>query len=456
MLGPERRISTHRFSHPVPAGTPVPQWTLFDITRANIWNATVGRIVGDKVLPGVLINTSSGSGPNTGALAGGVAGGVIAMAVIADLVLSFWRRRRRAQESHVVVDDAQSPPSASQMGQFRPAPSHDTPVPPQTMLNLRCEQGPNNPTTYPQRQEGVLTSTPIPVVSYNGYLNGNNPTNMRPLHLPVQGYHGLPMAKRALDASTLGKGSSDSWPYDNLPFSISVEVLCRLAGKWKVSSSLAAITSFFLLFAGDLVVAQIAAPICNDTLFSWGWRLSWLPSRGVGHSYAGPSREENLEANPCWCNTVAYNLLNACADCQGGLSLSWSEYYLNCTSIRAPSTFGLTLSVAGSLHTDSPTPVPAGTRVPQWVLQDTSRSGIWSYSSARLIGDTPEVFPGELINTPTTFTIMTTTSASSASLTTVPVPTPSSSGSGLYKGALAGDVICGVTAIAAIFLSLFS
>ncbi|KAH9026784.1 hypothetical protein EDB84DRAFT_1440037 [Lactarius hengduanensis] len=187
-------IEPSTFSHPqaVPAGTRVPQWTLLDITfllpqRANIWNATAARIVGDtpEVLPGVLINTSSGSGPNTGAIAGGVAGGVIAMAVIAGLVLAFWRRRRRAQEpsSTSVVDDAPSPPSASQMGQFRPAPSDDTPVPPQTMLN---------------RQEGVLTSTPnlnVPVVSHNGYLNGNNPTNMRPLHLPVQGqgYHGLPM-----------------------------------------------------------------------------------------------------------------------------------------------------------------------------------------------------------------------------------------------------------------------
>ncbi|KAH9017359.1 hypothetical protein EDB83DRAFT_189169 [Lactarius deliciosus] len=140
--------------------------------------------------------------------------------------------------------------------------------------------------------------------------------------------------------------------------------------------------------------------------------------------------------------TQYIQLLNACAECQGGLSLSWSEYDLNCTRILAPSTF--------------PNLVPAGTRVPQWVLQDTSRSGIWSYSSARLIGDIPEVFPGELISAPTTSTIMTSTSAS---LTVVPVPTsPSSisSGSGLYKGAFAGGVVCGVTAIAAIFLSLFS
>ncbi|KAH8977666.1 hypothetical protein EDB92DRAFT_711304 [Lactarius akahatsu] len=234
--------------------------------------------------------------------------------------------------------------------------------------------------------------------------------------------------------------------------------------QWKMSSSLAAIASLFLL-AGDLVVAQIDAPICTDKVLSWGWSFNSLVQNpcliaaymmstcygsvltlnplGVGNThYAGPSREEDLEANPCWCNTVTYNLLSACSGCQGGRSLLWTQYHQNCTRILEPSTFS--------------NPVPVGTRVPHWVLQDTSSSGIWSYSSAQLIGDTPEIFPGELINTPTTSTIRTTTSAS---LTIVPVPTsPSftSSGSGLYKGAFAGLVVCGVTAIAAIFLSLFS
>ncbi|KAH9026783.1 hypothetical protein EDB84DRAFT_1440036 [Lactarius hengduanensis] len=40
-----------------------------------------------------------------------------------------------------------------------------------------------------------------------------------------------------------------------------------------------------------------------------------------------------------------------------------------------------------------PHPVPAGTHVPH-----VPASGV--YNSARLVGDTPEVFPGELINTP--------------------------------------------------------
>ncbi|KAH9047026.1 hypothetical protein EDB83DRAFT_1484422 [Lactarius deliciosus] len=237
--------------------------------------------------------------------------------------------------------------------------------------------------------------------------------------------------------------------------------------QWKTSSSLAAIASLFLL-AGDLVVAQIDAPICTDTVSSWGWSFNSLdqnpclitayimstcysdgfimePLDGATH-YASPSREDVLEANPCWCNTVTYNLMSACTECQRGRSPSRTQYYQNCTRILEPSIF--------------PNPVPARTRVPQWVLQDTSSSGDWSYKSARLIGGTPEVFPGELINTPTTSTVtLEVTTTTSASLIVVPVPTSlssTSSGSGLYEGAFAGGVVCGVTAIAAIFLSLFS
>ncbi|KAI9429030.1 hypothetical protein H4582DRAFT_2034761 [Lactarius indigo] len=46
--------------------------------------------------------------------------------------------------------------------------------------------------------------------------------------------------------------------------------------QWKLSSSLARITSFFLLLAGDLIIAQIDAPICTDTVSSWGWSFNSL------------------------------------------------------------------------------------------------------------------------------------------------------------------------------------
>ena len=153
--------------------------------------------------------------------------------------------------------------------------------------------------------------------------------------------------------------------------------------QWKVSSSLAAITPLFLLSAVDLVVAQIIAPICTDIGSSWQWvRLYslfcmwtglrsihsrttlWTKIRvqsqrtclrhvtmavisfktlvcsvhclmslppavfdflplGLDIGYAGPSVEEVLEADTCWCNTVIYSLMSACSECQGGESITY-------------------------------------------------------------------------------------------------------------------------------------
>ncbi|KAH9018635.1 hypothetical protein EDB85DRAFT_2154332 [Lactarius pseudohatsudake] len=199
ILGPEWRISAHRFSHPVTAGTRVPQWALLDITfllpkRANIWNATAAQIVGDtpEILPGGLIGTSASSPSrksNTGAIAGGVAGGVVAIAAIAGLVFIFWRRQRHAKAPPAasLINDVSPPLPPSPMTQVHPAP---TPLYDHTQGSPMTLYDPNNPNTYPQLQEHVLVSTPsvnAPVVSYDGYLNGSSPTNMRP-----QGYHGLP------------------------------------------------------------------------------------------------------------------------------------------------------------------------------------------------------------------------------------------------------------------------
>ncbi|KAH9168065.1 hypothetical protein EDB89DRAFT_1636731 [Lactarius sanguifluus] len=191
-------IEPSTFSYPVPEGTRVPQWALLDITRANIWNATAARIVGDtpEILPGELIRTSA-SGPskrsNTGAIAGGVAGGILAIAAIAGLVFIFWRRQQRAKAPPAasLVNDVPPPLLPPPMTEVHPAPSPSyadyTEGSPMPLYD------PNNPNTYPRLQEHVQASTPsvnVPVVSYDGYSNGNSPTNMQPLR--PQGYHGLP------------------------------------------------------------------------------------------------------------------------------------------------------------------------------------------------------------------------------------------------------------------------
>ncbi|KAI0088019.1 hypothetical protein BDY19DRAFT_994437 [Irpex rosettiformis] len=56
-------------------------------------------------------------------------------------------------------------------------------------------------------------------------------------------------------------------------------------------------------------------------------------------------------ANDCFCNTVMYSLLGACATCEGLESLSWSNWTKNCTK-----TF-----VAGF-----PKPIPEDTAIPEW------------------------------------------------------------------------------------------
>ncbi|KAI9447109.1 hypothetical protein BJY52DRAFT_375035 [Lactarius psammicola] len=223
----------------------------------------------------------------------------------------------------------------------------------------------------------------------------------------------------------------------------------------RVSPSLAVLTSLFLLSASDLVLSQISAPNCTSGTSLWQWSFNSIgqnpctiaaylmgtcyggdftldPIQNLTYSYSGPDLEEAV--NLCICNSVAYNLLSACGMCQGGQQRTWSDYTYNCSSNEDPSTF--------------PNPIPAGTRVPQWALQDATHVNLWNATKAMTIGDTPEILPGELIGTSASSSISPTPSASSsAPASTSPVST--SSGSRPNKGAIAGGVVGGVIIIAA-------
>jgi len=247
--------------------------------------------------------------------------------------------------------------------------------------------------------------------------------------------------------------------------------------QWKVSSSLATIASL-LLFAGDLAVAQISAPLCLATS-TWLWTYNsldqspcmvtaYLLSTCYGGSftmnplgtyieYAGPSATEVQQAGPCWCNTVAYSLMSACSECQGGQAIAWSQYEEYCKTVQV-SAF--------------PHPVPAGTRVPHWALVAISGSALWNPSTAKTVGDAPEILPGGLINgpavvptpstavpTPNTVAPPPTTPivppAPTVTVTTSPSTTapPFSAGSktgGSKQVVSAGGLVWGVTSMAAI------
>ncbi|KAH9054941.1 hypothetical protein EDB87DRAFT_1643957 [Lactarius vividus] len=239
----------------------------------------------------------------------------------------------------------------------------------------------------------------------------------------------------------------------------------------RVASSLVAITSLFLFFASNLVVAQINVPGCESG-YLWEWSFNSLgqnPCEVAGYmmgtcyggsntfeisrvhcpvsspptefvidplgmstlnSYAVPSETNGTES--CWCNFVAFNLYGGCNECQGGprVPLLWEDYSINCRNI------GRTLP-------GFPNPVPPGTRVPQWALLVVNTTfvdnGYWSSRTAETVGDYPEISPGAVIQTAAP--LPSTASGSS---------TGTSSGSRSNKGAIAGGAIRGVTTIAAI------
>ncbi|KAH9005419.1 hypothetical protein EDB86DRAFT_3239999 [Lactarius hatsudake] len=202
--------------------------------------------------------------------------------------------------------------------------------------------------------------------------------------------------------------------------------------------SLAMLTSLLLFAAGDSAVAEIIAPDCS---LSWEWTFNSLNqnactvaaymagtcSDGVFSIPALPPGKVYAVSNGvanCECNMVVYNLFSACSACQGGNLTTWSNYSYNCIP---PLTF--------------PHTVPSGTSVPQWALVDNTFEGTWDPTTASTVGADPEMQPGSLIGIP---------DSESGS------PTPStSSGSGANTAAIAGGVVGGVAALAAIGALLF-
>ncbi|KAI0306316.1 hypothetical protein B0F90DRAFT_732901 [Multifurca ochricompacta] len=208
----------------------------------------------------------------------------------------------------------------------------------------------------------------------------------------------------------------------------------------------------FLAFSSLLLIgsarAQVNAPNCTDSSFSWSynslqqnpcWVASYLaatcndgvfaiPALLPQHSYTGPNGPDNSDL--CKCNTVVYNLISACDACQGESWIPYSTWSYNCTASSPPGSF------ANS--------IPAGTIVPHWAYLDTSSTGdTWNITTAQLAGGT-----APLISTSTRATQSTLSPGA-----TSPVPSTqsnSSSKSSSNAGAIAGGVVGGVVGAALI------
>ncbi|KAH9161337.1 hypothetical protein EDB89DRAFT_2031047 [Lactarius sanguifluus] len=150
--------------------------------------------------------------------------------------------------------------------------------------------------------------------------------------------------------------------------------------------------SSYLLFIGT-ARAQVSAPNCTDSTFTWSYNslqqnpclvtayLAAVCNNGVfsipallpQHYYTGPAGVDNGDL--CKCNTVVYNLISACDACQGASWIPYSTWSFNCTT-HPCSTF----------HLSFPEPVPAGTRVPKWAYIDSTVGDNWSIAAAQAAG----------------------------------------------------------------------
>jgi hypothetical protein len=164
------------------------------------------------------------------------------------------------------------------------------------------------------------------------------------------------------------------------------------------------------------------------------FNVSSLPP---GSSYGSPGSSE--AANLCYCNTVGYSLVSACAACQGGGYAAWSTWVASCTKTLPPPSF--------------PNPVPSGTRVPHWALLDVTDENYWNPNKSYSAGDTPEVGSGSLIG-PSSMSATPTHSLNPSSSSTGS-PTPLPSGRSSKAGAIAGGVAGGIAAITIVIAAIF-
>ncbi|KIY66368.1 hypothetical protein CYLTODRAFT_423463 [Cylindrobasidium torrendii FP15055 ss-10] len=169
--------------------------------------------------------------------------------------------------------------------------------------------------------------------------------------------------------------------------------------------------------------------VCTD---DGGFLIQYLPS---GYMYSGLG---STYATNCACNTVYYNLLSACAQCQGGSVDVWDNWSKNCTTTY--STF--------------PNSIPDGSAIPHWAYLPLN-NGTWDFASAQTDEGAEATFTGSHSASAT---------ASSTRTTSANSPSGSSSGSNggssnskgsNHAGAIAGGVIGGVALLALIGLGFF-
>jgi len=155
-----------------------------------------------------------------------------------------------------------------------------------------------------------------------------------------------------------------------------------------------------------------------------------IPPLNASENYLGPIAEA---ANQCRCSSVFYNMLSACAVCQGALVSSWSFYDQNCSTV---------------LLTVFPLPIPSGFAVPHYAYLDPTANGVNIFNPAIASADIgPE---STAIPQPTSATNTALPNGSSTGLTATGPTATGSKSKKSNAGAIAGGVVGGIAALAII------
>ncbi|KAF8576242.1 hypothetical protein K439DRAFT_1664696 [Ramaria rubella] len=192
------------------------------------------------------------------------------------------------------------------------------------------------------------------------------------------------------------------------------------------------------------LVAATLEGACNNGVFN----ISSLPP---GDAYNGPLAGQS---NICFCSTVTYSMVSACAACQGGEWNPWASWIENCVPSE--------ISIAAF-----PAILPPGF-VPSWAFIDPTEEGTWN-ATAALVNQTNRMdifsfYTSSHASPSAEAAASPPASLSSSSLPTLTLGSPSlspttgsnnTSKSSSHAGAIAGGVVGGVVGLAAIALGAF-
>ncbi|KAJ3874309.1 hypothetical protein F5051DRAFT_97339 [Lentinula edodes] len=157
--------------------------------------------------------------------------------------------------------------------------------------------------------------------------------------------------------------------------------------------------------------------------------------------YLGPSIDA---ANPCQCNTVVYSLMSACALCQNGTTITWSEWITNCAPIYT-TIFRF------------PKPIPDGLRVPAYAYLDVETQDSFDANAAMQDANATEstALPSTTSTTSSTqssVTVSQTSSAPASASSTASTSESLTAPNDPRSNAIGGGVVGGILGLALLLL----